>query len=215
MFRTVLLCCGLLACAIPASFAQSRSPYIEGEVIVGLADDGKAATSGALLKELGATVHYRFTLVRAEVWRITTMTTAEAVRRYTGDPRVRYIEPNYVAEEMPEWNSERKDVPVTPEAPSLYADYEKQVGLTVSPADRARAEAAMAASSCGSSGPISNDPLSDKQWSLHNVGDASAICGGSTGYVVHCDADMDGPEAITVFTGTTIWLTCDCRSMPT
>lgn len=198
VFRNVLWCCCLLACAASTSFAQSAQPYVEGEVIVGFASDAKATATDALRKELGATVHYRFALVRAEVWRITTMTTAEAVRRYAGDVRVRYVEPNYVAEPEPE----SKGVPVTPDPPSRYDAYVKEMGEPTTAADRARAAESMTSSACGSAGPISNDPLSDKQWSLHNVGAAGAI-GGDSGYTVHCDADVDGPEALTVFTGTT------------
>ena len=186
LFR-FLLCHSVLLASVTVVSAQTDAPYVEGEVIVGLSKEQSAADVEALRKELGATVTYRFSLVHAEVWRITEVKTEEAIQRYAKDPRLRYIEPNYIAQELP---VPENPVPL-PKKAAYYDDYATGPHIGERPART------LTSFSCGTGGPISNDPLSDKQWPLHNVGDASVIGGGPNGYLVHCDPDILAYSSLT------------------
>ena len=87
----------VLAVAFPARL-ESATPekFASDRVIVRFKPGVDAARANGLREELRAEVSRRLKLVDAEVWTISGMTVEEAIEKFRRDPRVDYIEPDYV-----------------------------------------------------------------------------------------------------------------------
>ncbi|MHB8077641.1 MAG: S8 family serine peptidase [Candidatus Krumholzibacteriia bacterium] len=97
--RLVSIAClaALLACGggARAGIAPGHA-YVPGEVIIKFRAGATTAQKSSLLGELRGKRLREFRGIRAEQRRLAGMTVAEAIARYADDPRVEYIEPNYV-----------------------------------------------------------------------------------------------------------------------
>src|SRR5262249_9421935 len=78
-------------------FAQTQAdPYRPGEVLIKFMPGTSAADIAAIRGDLGATPIRTFTRIGASHERITRLSVEQAIARYRGDRRVKYIEPNYL-----------------------------------------------------------------------------------------------------------------------
>jgi subtilisin family serine protease len=126
-------------------------PYVPGEVLIKFKPETTPAQRTALLDQMPSSKVNDLSLIKVEQRRLTNMSVEEAIRRFDNDPRVAYIEPNYI----------------------LRADV------------------------------IPNDPRFPDLWGLNNTG--QSVPGGRPGTP---DADIDAPEAWTVFTGSQDVIVC-------
>jgi hypothetical protein len=80
-----------------AAFAQlPRDDYSPGELLIKFVPGTPAAQIDSILSSLGASRVAEFRSIGASQQRISRMTVEQAVARFRGDPRIRYIEPNFV-----------------------------------------------------------------------------------------------------------------------
>ncbi len=79
---------------------QQTDRYVPGQVIIRLNPSTSPAEALAIRTSLGATVATRFQRIGAELWRIDGTDVSGAVDRYKDDPRVDYIEPDYIVEAL-------------------------------------------------------------------------------------------------------------------
>jgi subtilisin family serine protease len=88
----------LLFLVVPAAaFAQTpRDDYSPGELLIKFVPGTPAAQIDSILGSLGASRVAEFRSIGASQQRISRMTVEQAVARFRGDPRIRYIEPNFV-----------------------------------------------------------------------------------------------------------------------
>jgi subtilisin family serine protease/sugar lactone lactonase YvrE len=77
-------------------FAQDKAEYLERQVIVKLKNNALSSEARAIQASLNATVLQKFTLIDAELWAISGLDVEEAANRFRNDPRIEYIEPNYI-----------------------------------------------------------------------------------------------------------------------
>ncbi len=75
---------------------QQPQTYVPSEVIIKLNPSIPAADATAVRASLNAVVKRRFESIGAELWRINGVSVMDAISRFTNDPRVVYIEPNFV-----------------------------------------------------------------------------------------------------------------------
>jgi subtilisin family serine protease len=84
----------------PPTFAapaqEGNPPYRKGEVIIKFRDNATTADVNAIMSDLGGTRLKHFQRIKADQLRVSKFSTAEAVDRYKNNPKVVYIEPNYV-----------------------------------------------------------------------------------------------------------------------
>lgn len=87
-----------LAVAAWAMAAGEQQPgaFVPGQVIIKLQPTTPPADALALRTSLNATVMRRFKSAGAELWKISGTDVATAVARFKKDPRVAYIEPDYI-----------------------------------------------------------------------------------------------------------------------
>ena len=77
--------------------AQStRYDYSPGELLIKFVSGTPSAQVDSILNSLGATPVTEFRSIGATRERISRMTVEQAIARYRGDPRIRYIEPNFI-----------------------------------------------------------------------------------------------------------------------
>jgi subtilisin family serine protease len=79
-----------------SSFGQPPADYVPGEVIIKFKSPVPSGEIAAVKASLGAVVLNRFDSIRAEHWKVQNMSVQAAIDYYKNDPRVEYIEPNYI-----------------------------------------------------------------------------------------------------------------------
>jgi len=79
-----------------AAGEQQPGDYVPGQVIIKLNPSTPPADALAVRTSLNATVERRFKSVGAELWKTSGIDVPTAVSRFKNDPRVAYIEPNYI-----------------------------------------------------------------------------------------------------------------------
>ncbi|HEU4930159.1 MAG TPA: choice-of-anchor D domain-containing protein, partial [Candidatus Krumholzibacteria bacterium] len=75
---------------------QQPQTYVPNEVIIKLDPNVPAADVSAVRTSLNAVVKRSFESIGAELWRINGVSVMDAIARFKDDPRVLYIEPNFV-----------------------------------------------------------------------------------------------------------------------
>jgi len=73
-----------------------RPEYVDGEVIIKFSKTTGPSQASALAGEMNAAVKKELRFVGAQLWTLSGISVEDAVARYSGDPRVEYIEPNYM-----------------------------------------------------------------------------------------------------------------------
>ena len=91
----LLLTTSTIAQTNPAPDPQ-KPEYVEGEVIIKFRKTAGPSQAAALAGEMNAAVKKELRFVGAQLWTLSGISVEEAVARYSGDPRVEYIEPNYM-----------------------------------------------------------------------------------------------------------------------
>ena len=86
----------LLAAPAGSRAATLPDEYASGEVLIKFAPGTSAAASDSILAALGATRLSAFRSIGASHQRISRMSVEQAVARFGRDPRVLYIEPNFI-----------------------------------------------------------------------------------------------------------------------
>ena len=94
----LLLTVGLALLALVAGELnpQELRDYVDNQVIVKMKPGTGPGERQATLADLGAVVVTRFELIGAELWSLPGLTTEQAITRFSNDPRIEYIEPNYM-----------------------------------------------------------------------------------------------------------------------
>ena len=80
---------------VPRVHAQSQT-FVPKQVIIKLDPSVHETEARSMQASLNATVKSRFTSIGAELWEINGVAVLDAVDQYRADPRVEYIEPNYI-----------------------------------------------------------------------------------------------------------------------
>ena len=86
----------IIATWVVAAGGQQPPSYVPQQVIIKMDPATPASDAEAVRSSLHATVKQRFKSIGAELWVISGTNVTDAVKRFKGDPRVDYIEPNYV-----------------------------------------------------------------------------------------------------------------------
>ncbi|MCK4236778.1 MAG: S8 family serine peptidase, partial [Candidatus Krumholzibacteria bacterium] len=76
--------------------SQQAVEYVENQIIVKMNEGIQSGEVDAIRRSLDASVARRFRLIGAELWEISGVSVEDAVMRYASDPRIEYIEPNYI-----------------------------------------------------------------------------------------------------------------------
>ncbi|MEE9269903.1 MAG: S8 family serine peptidase [Candidatus Krumholzibacteria bacterium] len=76
--------------------SQRLSDYALNQIIIKLQAGIPSSEKSLVLSDLGATVIRQFSLIDAELWEISGITVEQAILRFGDDPRVEYVEPNYI-----------------------------------------------------------------------------------------------------------------------
>ncbi len=89
----------------PATVPSLSAPppgaeYVPGRVIVKLHRDLRTMDADILRQELKAKVERKFSLIGVEVWSLSGMTVAETIAMYQNDPRIVYLEPDYIVQAL-------------------------------------------------------------------------------------------------------------------
>jgi subtilisin family serine protease len=97
-FRTlqVLVICSLLLLLFVPIQSQQTAQYANDRVIVKLKPGIQSADIDAIRTSLDASVLKHLKLIGAELWKISGVSVDDAIARYRSDPRVLYIEPDYI-----------------------------------------------------------------------------------------------------------------------
>jgi subtilisin family serine protease len=82
--------------ALAAPAQEGNPPYRKGEVIIKFRDNATTADVNAIMSDLGGTRLKHFQRINADHLRVSKFSTAQAVDRYKNNPKVVYIEPNFV-----------------------------------------------------------------------------------------------------------------------
>ena len=96
----VFLLIGVIAAWAVSAGAQQSPRYVPQEVIIKLKPSTPAVEIAAVQASLDATVKQRYRSIGAELWVIKGSSVTAAVDRYKKDPRVEYIEPNYIRQAL-------------------------------------------------------------------------------------------------------------------
>ncbi len=86
----------LLMVAVSDTRSQHAAEYVPRQVIVKMRVETLMSGVDEIQTSLNTAVVKRFRLTRAELWEISGMSVEEAVLLYRNDPRIEYIEPNYI-----------------------------------------------------------------------------------------------------------------------
>ncbi len=96
VFPAAFVALALMLCASTPLESADTKIYADHQVIVKLRR-GLLKTDGDKIRgELRSKTKHRFKLIDVELWDISGMTVDEAIKKYRGDPRIEYIEPNYI-----------------------------------------------------------------------------------------------------------------------
>lgn len=93
--RLILMCSLLLLLFVPIQ-SREAPERVDNRVIVKLKPGNQLSGIDAIRKDLGASVICRFKLIGAELWQISGVTVEDAIGTYKKDPRIEYIEPDYI-----------------------------------------------------------------------------------------------------------------------
>ncbi|HXV13930.1 MAG TPA: S8 family peptidase, partial [Candidatus Krumholzibacteria bacterium] len=80
---------------MPVAHAQVNE-FVPGQVIVKLAPASRTVDAASLRTSVNATVKARFHSIGAELWEIAGIGVPQAIARLQGDPRIVFVEPNYI-----------------------------------------------------------------------------------------------------------------------
>lgn len=78
----------------------STVEFAPNEVIIKLKDTNSSEDNNSLQVELGATVSETTQQLGLQLWTVSGLTVEEAIEVYRNDPRVEYIEPNYIVQNL-------------------------------------------------------------------------------------------------------------------
>ncbi len=81
------------------AFNLSDAPerkYAEDQVIIKFKESTLPGGIEAIARKLDARIEFRMKGIQAELWNIRGLTVAEAIEHYKNDPRIEYIEPNWL-----------------------------------------------------------------------------------------------------------------------
>lgn len=70
--------------------------YVPNQVIVKFRKDVQSADAQGIKYGLNAAIDKRLDLIQAELWKITGITVEQAIHQFKNDPRIEFIEPNYI-----------------------------------------------------------------------------------------------------------------------
>ncbi|UCG51055.1 MAG: S8 family serine peptidase [Candidatus Latescibacterota bacterium] len=76
--------------------SQEVIGHAPNQVIVKMRPGSAPTDKDAVLANLGASVIRHFSLIDAELWQISGLSPEDAVERFSNDPRIEYIEPDYI-----------------------------------------------------------------------------------------------------------------------
>lgn len=110
--RILTLAAALVLLALPALASGAPPRVIPGELIVKYKPNATPTTRGNFRQQIHALRLHDFSRFNMEHVKLTDMTTEEAIRLYSSDPNVEYVEPNY------EWTIDV--TPNDPRFPELY-----------------------------------------------------------------------------------------------
>jgi PKD repeat protein len=85
-----------LSGSVLAAAGPALPGHVPGQVIVKLRPDVHLVDAMDIQQQLNANVASRYKLIAAELWDISGISVAEAIRQFRDDPRIEYIEPNYL-----------------------------------------------------------------------------------------------------------------------
>ncbi len=89
-------CLAIVTAWVIRAGGQQPQTYVPNEVIIKLDPGAPAADVSAVRSSLNAVVKRRYESIGAELWLINGVSVMDAITRLQNDPRVQYIEPNYV-----------------------------------------------------------------------------------------------------------------------
>jgi len=76
--------------------AQEETRFVPGQIIIKFKPSAVKTDKAALQASLSATAKQRFESIGAELWEIGDVSVPNAIARYKNDPRVEFVEPNYI-----------------------------------------------------------------------------------------------------------------------
>lgn len=82
--------------AAEAKHVEPIPPVVANQFIIKLTEYGKSLDVPAIQKNLGLSTVETFSEIDAELWEFNSNTRTNILRQLRGDPRVEYIEPNYI-----------------------------------------------------------------------------------------------------------------------
>jgi subtilisin family serine protease len=94
----------------------TQPPVVPNQFIIKLTEYGKSLDVPAIQKNLGLSTVEKFSEIDAELWELDSNTRTNILRQLRGDPRVEYIEPNYIIniEQAPDqWGLKQIQAPKT------------------------------------------------------------------------------------------------------
>ena len=91
----LLAVCLVVALVTPHP-SPSQTDYAKGEIIIKFNKSAAPQAVADVRSSLNAVSVRRFASIGAELWTLRGATVEEAIARYRGDPRVAYVEPNYI-----------------------------------------------------------------------------------------------------------------------
>ncbi len=143
-FRTAATAFLILTLLLTVSPARSDPlPYHPDRIIIKFKPGVELTEKQNIRKELNAKRLRRFRLINAELWEIKGISVEEAVDLYRNDPRIKYIEPDYII---------KLEIPKSD--PDINNSFQQQDIDNFTNRDQV----------------FPNDPIFEEQWSLHNIG---------------------------------------------
>jgi subtilisin family serine protease len=86
----------IIATWISSAYGQKPVRFVPGQIIIKFNKSGPQTAALAMQTDLNATTKQRFESIGAELWEIKGVSVPDAVSRYKNDPRVAFVEPNYI-----------------------------------------------------------------------------------------------------------------------
>jgi subtilisin family serine protease len=93
--QVIVVCSLLLFLFVPIQ-SQQVAERADNQIIVKLKPGIQSTDIDAIQRSLNASVIRHFRLIGAELWKISGVTVEDAIARYASDPRIEYIEPDYI-----------------------------------------------------------------------------------------------------------------------
>ncbi len=93
--QTIIARLSVLILLVTGLDSQAQQAYVANQVIVKIKPGVQQSDVASMRASLNASVLNSLRIINAELWSISGITVADAIKRYQNDSRVEYIEPNY------------------------------------------------------------------------------------------------------------------------